>query len=108
MSIKVQMTNPATGDVKKIKVGFSWTVFFFGIFPFLFRGMVKHFFIWWLIGIFTAGLSNFYLMFAINRKTALYWHEKGYRPSGTGWDYASAKWNLPNLKVDPLLKTASA
>ena len=29
--------NPTTGRTKEVKVGYSWTVFFFGIIPMLFR-----------------------------------------------------------------------
>ena len=34
----VQLSNE-TGVVREVKVGASWTAFFFGGFPFFFRGM---------------------------------------------------------------------
>lgn len=34
----IMMQNPATGEIKKGFMGFSWTVFFFGWIPMLFRG----------------------------------------------------------------------
>ncbi len=49
-------------DIKICKVGFSWTIFFFGIFPLFFRGMVVQAF----IVILTFGIANLYYMFAGN------------------------------------------
>ncbi|MCW1754169.1 MULTISPECIES: hypothetical protein [Rhizobium] len=40
MAAEVKMINPATGVVKTGLYGFSWTSFFFGGFPALFRGDV--------------------------------------------------------------------
>ncbi len=37
----VTLFNPTTRQSKQVKVGFSWTVFFFGSFPALFRGDFK-------------------------------------------------------------------
>lgn len=36
--MKVNMTNDDTGEVKQCKVGFSWTMFFFGFLVPIFRG----------------------------------------------------------------------
>ncbi len=41
----INLSNAATQQVKPAKIGFSWTVFFFGCLPPLFRGDWKWFFI---------------------------------------------------------------
>lgn len=37
----VKLTNSTTGDVRNVKVGFSWTGLFFGFIPLFFRGLHK-------------------------------------------------------------------
>lgn len=53
------------GVVKEVKMGWSWTVFFFGIFPPLFRGDFKWAGIFFAIGLLlawtTAGVGNLVL-----------------------------------------------
>ena len=60
--MKVNLSNSSTNQVKQVKVGFSWTVFFFGIFPPLFRGDWKWFGIILLadlvLAILTAGIGT--------------------------------------------------
>ena len=58
----VNIKNPKTNQVKQVKAGFSWTVFFWGFFSPLFRGDWK----WLLIllvldivGLFSAGILSF-------------------------------------------------
>ncbi|AKP66815.1 hypothetical protein [Companilactobacillus ginsenosidimutans] len=43
--MKVNLINNATRDTKQVKVGFSWTTFFFGFIPAVFRWDLK----WFLI-----------------------------------------------------------
>ncbi|WAW10913.1 hypothetical protein NB640_04540 [Oxalobacter vibrioformis] len=89
----VSMKNEA-GLVRQVKVGFSWTAFFFGGFPFFFRGMPVHGIIWIVLSMLTFGISNLFLMFIINRQTAHYYLEHGYRPVGDGWNIAGTKWGI--------------
>ncbi len=101
-----------TGLTRQVKVGFSWTSFFFGPFPFFFRGMSGSGFIWLLLALSTLGLSTIYLWFTINKKTAHHYMEIGYHPIGEGWEEASLKWgvSLPNktqlqVPIQPVLPT---
>lgn len=64
--MKIRLKNDL-GLVKECKVGFSWTTFFFGFFPALFRGDWK----WALIqlgcGMITMGISSFVFCFIYNK-----------------------------------------
>ena len=57
----VNLENPNTNQFKQVKVGFSWTTFFFGFWPALFRGDWKWFGIQLVIeiflGCFTYGIG---------------------------------------------------
>lgn len=58
----VNIENPVTNQVKQCKVGWSWTVFFFGFFPMLFRQDWKWLLITLvvdLLGLFTFGIVSF-------------------------------------------------
>ena len=88
------MKNDA-GLTRQVKVGFSWTAFFFGPLPFLFgRGMPVQFLVWLVLGTITFGIGTIYLWFAINKITAKHYLEKGYKPTGPGWDVAGLKWGV--------------
>lgn len=56
--MKVMLKNENTGQIKQAKIGFSWTVFFFGFFPAIFRGDWKWFLIILIASMFTFGFSN--------------------------------------------------
>lgn len=94
----VSMTNDA-GLTRQVKVGFSWTAFFFGGLPFFFRGMPLQGIIWVALSMITFGLSNLVLMFLINKQTAHYYLENGYKVAGPGWDVAGAKWGITTPEV---------
>lgn len=89
----VSMKNDV-GLVKQVKVGFSWTAFFFGGLPFFFRGLPLHGIIWIVLSMITFGISHLILMFIINKQTAHYFLEHGYKPVGEGWDVAGPKWGI--------------
>jgi hypothetical protein len=89
----VSMKNDS-GIVRQVKVGFSWTAFFFGGLPFFFRGMHIQGIIFVVLALITFGISNLFLMFIINKQTAHYYLEHGYKPTGDGWNVAGPKWGM--------------
>ena len=123
----LQLKNDS-GLVRRVKVGRSWTSFFFGGIPFFFRGMMIHGACWFMASVFALGFGNlfamlclyfditrnpiliapFYLLIALapniylmlhgNRITAQYYLEHGYKPFGEGWETASACWNVISPK----------
>lgn len=64
---KIIFKNPNTGAIKEAPVGFSWTVFFFGFFPPLFRGDWKWAVITFILALITMGLSSLVFMFIYNK-----------------------------------------
>lgn len=91
--MEVSFKNNA-GVVRSVKVGFSWTIFFFGGFPFFFRGLSLHAVAFVVLGILTWGISNVLLAFIGNKMTARHYLENGYLPYGNGWDYAGPTWGV--------------
>ena len=85
--MKVRLKNNA-GVSKDVKVGFSWTTFFFGFFPALFRGDLKWAIIMLIIsgtvGVFTLGLGawipGIIFSFVYNKIYIKELLEKGYAP----------------------------
>ncbi|WNQ12261.1 hypothetical protein MJA45_04205 [Paenibacillus aurantius] len=69
------------GMVKQRKLGFSWTTFFFGFFPAIFRGDWKWAIIQFLCASITFGLSSWVFCFVYNKLHINDLLEKGYVPS---------------------------
>ncbi|WP_462410686.1 DUF2628 domain-containing protein [Neobacillus sp. Marseille-QA0830] len=77
------------GLTKEVKVGFSWTTFFFGFFPALFRGDLKwaviQVVIELVLGSFTLGIgawvSGVVFSFVYNKIYIKELIEKGYQPA---------------------------
>ncbi|MFJ7830871.1 hypothetical protein ACIQXU_11650 [Peribacillus sp. NPDC097284] len=65
--MKVNLKHPETNMVKTVKVGFSWTVFFFSFLPPLFRGDWKWGIIIFLAASFTFGFTGLIFMFIYNK-----------------------------------------
>ncbi len=85
----VSMKNEA-GLVRQVKVGFCWTALFFGPLPFFFRGMAQNGLIWCCLPV----IGNFVLPFRMNKYTAHYYLEHGYKPIGKGWNTAAPLWGV--------------
>ena len=82
------------GVIKKVKVGFSWTIFFFGMFPLFYRGLALHGLILFITSFPTFGISWLVYAFIGNKITATHYLEKGYKRIGGGWDYANQSWGF--------------
>ena len=83
---KIYFENPHTGQVKEAPVGFSWTVFFFGFFPALFRGHWAGFAIILIASLATVGLSNLVFMFIYNKMYIKHLISEGYKAKGASAD----------------------
>ena len=78
----INLKHKDTGQVKQVKLGFSWTTFFFGFLVPLFRGDVKWFLIMLLLDVVTAKLASFVVMdFMYNKIYINGLLEKGYIPA---------------------------
>lgn len=81
MDMKVNFKNEQTNQFKQTKLGFSWTMLFFGVFVPLFRGDWKWFLVSLVIEIFTAGLAWFVFPFFYNKIYINELLEKGFVPA---------------------------
>ncbi len=75
----INFKNPATGELRRAPVGFSWTTLFFGCFPALFRTDWKWFAIMLIIAIVTSGVSFLVFMFIYNKLYITDLIEKGFK-----------------------------
>lgn len=111
---KIYFENPHTGQLKEAPVGFSWTVFFFGFFPALFRGHWAGFAILFIAAIVTFGLSGLVFMFIYNKMYVKHLISDGFKAKAAVWqahgnasvDLAYIEQNL-GLQLPPLEKVKS-
>lgn len=78
--MRVNIRNQS-GMVKQVKLGFSWTMLFFGIFVPLFRGDLKWTILSLILVIITSGFAWFFLPFFYNRMYVKSLLEKGWYPA---------------------------
>lgn len=98
MATTIKMKNPANGLTKTGFHGFSWTTFFFGTFPALFRGDFLTFIgaavIYFILAIATVGIgaiiAQFVWAFQYNKYYTRKLIEKGFRFDGTPEENALA------------------
>jgi hypothetical protein len=98
MATKINMLNPDTGLIKTGFYGFSWTTFFFGAFPALFRSdfitFVGVFVVLTIIAIATEGFGIFLAMivwaFMYNKYYTRKLIERGFKFNGTVEENARA------------------
>jgi hypothetical protein len=77
---KVRLKNKV-GVVKEVKVGFSWTTFFFGGFVAMFRGQWGEVAKWIFLNPITLGIWGICQCWTTNKKTIINLIEKGYEPA---------------------------
>jgi len=98
MATKINMLNPDTGLIKTGFYGFSWTTFFFGAFPALFRSdfitFVGVFVVLTIIAIATEGFGIFLAMivwaFMYNKYYTRRLIERGFKFNGSVEENARA------------------
>jgi type II secretory pathway pseudopilin PulG len=89
------LQHPDTKTVRTVAIGYSWTVFFFGLIPLLIRGMFLHTLLLLILSIPTVGLAQIVYAFFINKLTAKHYLKKGYLAvEGPEWEYAKLTWSL--------------
>lgn len=69
------------GVIKHIKVGYSWTTFFFGFWVPAIRGQWSDFAIIFLSAVPTVGILPFIWTFKINKRYCHHLLERGYTPA---------------------------
>jgi hypothetical protein len=75
----VMMKHPGTGVSKKGFFGFSWTTFFFGGFPAIFRGEIGLGLVVMVVDIVTIGIGGLIWAFFYNKKYTTDLLERGYK-----------------------------
>lgn len=78
--MRINMKSPV-GIIKQVKLGFSWTMLFFGIFVPLVRGDFKWFLIALLVSAITCGIAWFVFPFIYNKIYIKELIEKGWLPA---------------------------
>ncbi len=76
--MKIKMTNEL-GFEKEVKMGFSWTVFFFGPIALAIREQYIEAILCLIIGTLTMGIYQIYLAFTANEKLYRKLRENGYK-----------------------------
>ncbi|NLD06026.1 MAG: hypothetical protein GX672_09105 [Synergistaceae bacterium] len=76
----VSLEDPA-GQLRTAKIGFSWTVFFFGFCVPIFRGDAKWALIMFATSVLTLWLANIIFCFTYNRTYIRDLLSKGFRPA---------------------------
>lgn len=99
MAQTVMLRNPKTGITKTGFVGFSWTIFFFGGLPPLFRGDFVMGLVFIALQILTCGISGLVLAFFYNKQYTTKLIEQGYEFADSESKVALARSRLS--MVDP-------
>lgn len=77
--MKLIMQHPNTGIIKKVGVGFSWALFFFGGLVPLFRGNIKECFRFLFLNIICFHIYGLVYSFIGNKRYTIQLLEKGFK-----------------------------
>jgi hypothetical protein len=91
MATKIMLQHPATGVTKTGFYGFSWTTFFFGGIPALFRGDIIIGLVVVVLNFFTAWIAGIIWSFFYNKHYTIKLVEKGYVLVGSESEVSAAK-----------------
>ncbi len=94
MAMTIPMRNPATGEVRLGVYGFSWTTFFFGGIPALFRKDFKMGLLVIGLTMVTCGFFALFWAFFYNKQYTLGLLKQGFQFAGTPEEIARAKFAL--------------
>ena len=83
MATVIMLKHPQTGIIRKGLYGFSWTTFFFGGFPALFRGDIVTGVCVMIACVLTFGLAGIVWAFMYNKRYTLGLVERGYIFAGS-------------------------
>lgn len=78
MAKTIMLKHPKTGILKKGFYGFSWTSFFFGGLPAIFRGDIVTGLVITVLAILTCGIASLIWCFIYNKRYTLGLLEQGY------------------------------
>ena len=78
----IYFENPISGQTREAPIGFSWTTFWFGPFPMLFRSSWKWALILFLLAMITWAMSNIVFAFFINKLYVKDLIAEGYKARG--------------------------
>lgn len=91
METKIQLRHQTTGIQRNGLYGFSWTTFFFGGFPALFRGDILIGLVVIILNALTFFIAGIIWAFIYNKKYTLALIEKGYELQGAESEVLAAK-----------------
>jgi len=94
MATQIMLKHPGTGVIKKGFYGFSWTTFFFGGFPALFRGEIFIGLALIVLQCITFGLAGLIWAFVYNKRYTVSLIENGYVLAGSDAEILQAKQKL--------------
>jgi hypothetical protein len=83
---RLHLKNPHNGKLREAPIGFSWTTFFFGPLPALFRGHWWGAFAIFVLAVVTSGLASLVFAFYYNKWYVSFLIKEGFKVTGADRD----------------------